>query len=996
VLFEFDGFVLDESAFELRRDGEAVKLDPKAFGMLRYLLRRPGQLITRDELVRHVWAGRAQSDTVLTGTVSRLRAALGSSARDQFIVSVYGQGYRFIGNVRQQPSVSSKPSNETPFVGRAAVLERVQACLEQVRAGRGRIVAIVGEPGIGKTHLAEVCAEKATELGVPSAWGRCRELETAPPFWPFVQLLRGALRATSSSTLARSAVDGALSALRPERDPPAGWSAGASHYRLFDGISRALQRLTDDGPLFLVVDDLQWADAASLKLLAYLAPEIVRMRLLILATARDTAPAPGGQPLAPILGHRNCEYIELDRLTESDVAEYTALSFGGAASEVSRAVFEKSEGNPFFMVELLRPFWRTSAPRVDELALTGPALDIVRERLRTLSPKAVSLLSAAAIVGRDFDLGLLGHVSELDPQTILDLLDEARETGTVRPTVDPPGHFVFRHDLIRSVLLANLSTSQSARLHLRAADALEGRFPVGAGVPRAEIVHHLLTALPLGDSEKAVDYATRSALAAAQVCAHADAAKLLRRALSALELVREVHPRSRCELLLRLSFCERALADEYFAEHLSQAVALGREHGFGEILAEAGRHMSLAPGFLVVKGARDVLEAADRALPADSHLLRSDVLAHLAWTAPYCFDSELVAPLVARAEALARESKDPTAMAIALSAKMYFSKGPDSQELAEAISHQIEILYAEQPPLIRVHWSAQKEFSRIVVSLQRGDAASVERAIASFGAAARELKHPELEWHHQRAGIVDRMNRGPWFGLKDALQDLQDRADALHLFSSRGVRAVDWIVLVRETQHEEALLPLESALVLQEADCPYRRGRKIRSLAELGATEKARTALNDLRPERLERLPHDRDYLATLVHLSVASIATRSQEHAQVLYTLLSPYPHLYAADLSLHCDGSVSHFLGELARSLGRIEKSVEHLEVALDRNERAGLRPRVAHSAYALASVLSQSANRKTAGRARALYARARELSLELGLEPLRHRVEHHLRTA
>jgi hypothetical protein len=104
----------------------------------------------------------------------------------------------------------------------------------------------------------------------------------------------------------------------------------------------------------------------------------------------------------------------------------------------------------------------------------------------------------------------------------------------------------------------------------------------------------------------------------------------------------------------------------------------------------------------------------------------------------------------------------------------------------------------------------------------------------------------------------------------------------------------------------------------------------------------------------------------------------------------------LYAADLSLHCDGSVSHFLGELARSLGRTEKSVEHMEVALDRNERAGLGPRVAHSACALASVLSRSANRKTAGRdARALYVRALELSLELGMDPLRHQVEEHLRT-
>jgi DNA-binding winged helix-turn-helix (wHTH) protein len=994
VLFEFDAFVLDESAFELRRNGEVVKVDPKAFDMLRCMVRRPGQLLTRSELVKHVWEGRALSDTVLTGTVSRLRAALGNSTGDHLIVSVYGQGYRFAGEVRQRASVATRRTSEMPFVGRSVALERVRGTLEQVRMGRGRIVAIVGEPGIGKTHLAEVSADKASELGVPSAWGLCRELETAPPFWPFVQLLRGAVRASGASTAARAAVNGALSALMPERDPPAGWGVNASHYRLFDSITRALQKLTDDGPILLVLDDVQWADAASLRLLAYLAPEIVHMPLVILATARNTVPVMGAGPLAHTLGHRNCDYIELERLTEADVAEYTALSLGNTASEVSRAVFAKSEGNPFFMVELLRPFWRSAPPRPDELALTGPALDIVRERLRALSPETTALLSAAAVVGPDFDLGLVGYVSERDPQTLLDRLEAARETSAIRAQSERPGHFVFGHDLIRGVLLTTLSASQAARLHLRAAEALERRYPVGAGLPRSEIVHHLLAALPLGDSEKAVDYATRSALAAAHVCAHADAANLLRRALSALELTTDVHPRSRCDLLLGLSFCERASADERFSEHLTEAVALGREHGFGEILAEAGRHMSLAPGFLALKGAREVLEAADRALPPDRPALRCHVLSHLAWTAPYCFDAELAASLVARAEALALESRDPAALTIALSAKIYFANGPDSRELAEKISNQIDLLNAAQPPFIRVHWSAQKEFSRIVTSLQHGDAEGVERSIAALGAAARELKHPELEWHHQRAGVVHRMNRGEFAGLEGALRELQDRAEGLHLYSSQGVRAVDWSVLLRETAPRSALAPFESMLVPQEADCPYRRARKIRSMAELGAIEKARTALHETQPERLERLPHDRDYLATLVHFAVGSIATGSREHAEALYALLSPYPHLHAADLSVHCEGSVSHFLGTLARSLGRVKPSAEHFEEAVERNDHAGFAPRVAHSAYELACVLSDSANPQAVKRARALLTRALGLSRKMGMHPLMQRVQEQLR--
>ena len=996
MLFEFGDFVLDEAAYELRRAGDLLKVDPKVFDMLAYMLRRPGQLVTRNELVQHVWEGRALSDTVLTGTVSRLRKALGCDVDDDFVVSVYGRGYRFVANVRQRVSVTTRRTANAPFVGRTAALSRILGSLEQARAGRGRIVAIAGEPGIGKTHLAEVTVEKAGELAVPSAWGHCRELETAPPFWPVVQLLRGALH-SSCSIAARAAVDGALAALMPERNPPGGWGGDSSSYRLFDGATRALQRLTDDGPLLLVLDDLQWADAASLRLLAYIAPEIAHMRLVILVTARNTEPLLGDGRLASILGHRNCEHIELDRLTEAEVAEYTALSFGSAEREVSRAVFAKSEGNPFFMVELLRPFWRAAPPPIDELALPGPALDIVRQRLRVLSPETTALLSAAAVVGRDFDLGLLGHVTELEPQTLLDLLEAARETSAIFSPSDAPGHFVFGHDLIRSILLENLSGSRSASLHLRAAEALERRYPVGDGLPRPELVHHLLSALPLGDIGKAIDFAKRSAMAAAHVCAHADAANLLRRALSALELARDAFPRLRCDLLLGLSLCERAYADGRFSEHLAEAVALGREHGFGEILAEAGRYMSLAPGFMAMKGAREVLEAADRALPADNHVLRSDVLAHLAWTAPYCFDAHLAAPLVARAEELATRSRDADALGVALSAKAYFANGPDSQDLAEAITNQIELLYAERPPLIRVHWSAQAQFSRIVIALQRADMAGVDRAIAAFGAAARELKHPELEWHHQRAEVVHRMNRGDFHGLKSALQELHDRAEDLHLFSLQGVRAVDWSVFLRETTCGTSVFtPLESTLVPQEADCPYRWARKMRSLVELGAGERARSALHELPSERLERLPHDRDYLGTLVHLAVVSIATSSPAHAEVLYALLSPHSHLHAADLSMHSDGSVSRFLGSLARSMGRRQEAAQHLEEALERNERAGFAPQAAHSAYELAIVLSESTKPQVARRARSLWTRVLEMTRPMGMEPLTRKAEEQLASA
>ena len=128
-----------------------------------------------------------------------------------------------------------------------------------------------------------------------------------------------------------------------------------------------------------------------------------------------------------------------------------------------------------------------------------------------------------------------------------------------------------------------------------------------------------------------------------------------------------------------------------------------------------------------------------------------------------------------------------------------------------------------------------------------------------------------------------------------------------------------------------------------------------------------------------------RDYLGTLVHLSVASIATSSPAHAEALYALLSPYPHLYAADLSLHSDGSVAHVLGTLAHSLGRMREAARHLEEALECNEHAGFAPQAAHSAYELARTLYDPASPQTGKRARSLFTRVIDMTRRIGMAPL-----------
>lgn len=155
-MFEFGDFVLDESSYELRQRGASIRVDKKVFALLAYMVRRPGKLVTRDELIEHVWDGRTLSETVLSGAISRVRKVLGND--EKLVVNVHGVGYRFTGSVKR-PSTPAT-TQDAPFVGREAALESVRSALDEARAERGSIVVVVGEPGIGKTQLAEVFATK--------------------------------------------------------------------------------------------------------------------------------------------------------------------------------------------------------------------------------------------------------------------------------------------------------------------------------------------------------------------------------------------------------------------------------------------------------------------------------------------------------------------------------------------------------------------------------------------------------------------------------------------------------------------------------------------------------------------------------------------------------------------------------------------------------------------------------------------------------------------
>jgi DNA-binding winged helix-turn-helix (wHTH) protein/tetratricopeptide (TPR) repeat protein len=1005
MAFAFDEFVFDEASYELRCGGVALKADARVLELLAYLLQNPGQLVTKEELIDKVWQGRALGDNVISVCVAKLRKVLGGPS-NRCIGSVYGRGYRFLRSVQrieapavQAPAAPSLPSlptaqtsAEAPLVGRELALLRLQAALERARSGRGALCALLGEAGIGKTRLAEVMAQRAEQAGFRVSWGRCHALGDAPPLWPWLQVVRSCETQLPVELRSR-ALDEAMRGPEGDSDGSSeAWEqrAAGAWPETLTWMSRVVACMTAARPWLIVLEDMQWADAASLQLLAHLVSETPQLPLLLVLTVRDTELPPDRRArlaLDYVLGHRDCERIALSRLQTTDVAAYTSELFGGAQRELADAVFARSEGNPFFMVELIRPFADGPAPAPSTLVLSGPALDIVRQGLRRLDAGAREVLGAAAVIGRSFDLGLLAAVTGHEGEALLELLEDAMNSHVVVAAPESHTDFAFGHDLIRSVLYEELGSVARVRLHQRVAEVLSRRQPPLSASASSELAHHWLSALPSGDVAHAVSCAQRAARSATRIGAYSDACAFLRRALDALRLQPEADLRTHCNLLFELASSERAAGDPGFVEHFAQAVELARQHGFGEILASAGQAMSAAPGAVVMEGASTVLEAALDALPPGNQASRAVVLAHLSWTPPHCLDATRVALLLRDAQMMAEASGNETAMRAVLHAKLYYAGGPDDYDRALAIAAEIERLGASRGALQRDRASIELRMARIVALLQRGEFVRAQQVVDELGSTATRLHHAELIWHYERMCVVLRMNAGEFDYAKGALTELKERAERGQLHARKTVEAIDWGELLRQTTDIRPFAAqLADALRPDASDVSSVRAYKLHALVQLGLLDEASAALQALPIASLYMLPKSRDYLATLGHLASVSAATRSLSHAAALYELLQPYPRLCVASLSLHCYGVVAHFLGILARTLGRRDRARAHFEEAIVEHERLGLQPHLARTRYELAQTLIDSGEPEDRKRARTLLTQARESAQRLTMEPLR----------
>jgi len=437
---------------------------------------------------------------------------------------------------------AGRRSSVPVLIGREAQLEAIQAAYDAARRGLLRIVLCTGDPGIGKSHLLSAAADRLTAIGARVLRGGASEAEAMPPYLPFLEALAPWIRQAPVDELAADVGPGALAltAIFPEladrlRAPPSAspLPPEQARLRLFEAIGVLLASLSSRRPLVLLLDDLQWADNASLDLLAYVAGHQVTARLLILGAYRENAvlshPALE-RALVSLHRANHPESIRLGPLEQAQTSQLASQLLGsGLAAGSARELQAHSEGNPFFAEELLRGWRQAGALHLTpqgwtldaELAGAIPAsiLSAVRLRIGRLPADAIDHLRVASVIGRSFSVDLLARVLGSPAESVEARLTEAVVHHLVE--ADDSGGFRFAHDIIRACLYREVSTVRRQGLHAQIGSALEASSPALGAQQLAELAFHFSRS---DDAERGAAYSQRAAQRALAACAFEQAA----------------------------------------------------------------------------------------------------------------------------------------------------------------------------------------------------------------------------------------------------------------------------------------------------------------------------------------------------------------------------------------------------------------------------------------------------------------------------------------
>ena len=889
------------------------------------------------------------------------------------------------------------------FAGRAHELATLRALLPRTAEEGRRAAFVAGEPGSGKSRLVRELARELADEGAAVLYGDCDGV-VGSPYGPFASALEHLVRTTEPGALRRHLGEGAgeLARLLPglatqvgEQPGPGAADADGERHRLHKAVTGLLVGISSERPLLLVLEDVHWADRATLQLMRHLVRSGAEARMLLVATFRDAdadVPAELAEALVDVYRTEGVVRIRLGALSEAELREFVRLAEGvEPTSELATAVQELTGGNAFLVTELWRELVDTGAVRIgpNGATLTRPASqlgvpttvrEVVNQRLSRLSDEAKGVLELAAVMGAEFELETVRKATTVGEAALPASIDESVRSGLL---VEEPGRrlaYRFAHELVRRAVHDRLSAARKAEIHLRVAEALEHGWSGGdSRAVLSALAHHYAAGAAVGGAERAVRYNLLAADSAVAALAFEEAEERFR---TALDLgVRD--PRERAGVMLALGdACHRAGHADAAADAFVRTAELARSLGEPELLARAaiGFEEACWRPAIYDAGAVELLDEATAALPGDDSQLRAQALGGLARALELRGDSARAALARDESIAMSRRRGDRRTLGSTLAAS-YWSRGSSTNDevnrmLLEALELGRELEDAE------IEGEALSWLVPSFVVVCDHDAA--RDTLAELFAVARRLSQPFLLHVAEHYAGALALCDGDLAAAESAALRSQEWGRLLTGRNASGTHAIQMFGIRREQGRLGELAPVVRMLDAGARGGAWRPGLAV-LLAELGMEDEARRELRRVLDEGLGALRQSL-WRASLVYLADTCAAVRDEEAAATLYPELEAYSgsnvmigHLVA------CYGSADRYLGMTASVLGDWDRAERHFEAALALDTRLGARTWLAHTAYEYARMLLARGRPEDRSRARSQLGLALGLARTVGLESL-----------
>lgn len=890
------------------------------------------------------------------------------------------------------------------FVGRQVELGALCAGLEDALGGRGRLLLVAGEPGIGKTQLAEQLAVQAGQAGAMVRWGRCWDGGGAPAYWPWIQIIRGHIQQLNDEALLAQLGAGAadiaqavpeVAARLPALEPPAPLSAEQARFRLFDSVSRFLANAASTCPQVLILDDLHIADIPSLLLLTFVAQDLPAIPTLIMGTYRDveaTKDPAIDRALARLA--REGHQLHLGGLDQAEIAGLIEDTTGiRAPSELVAAVHQTTEGNPLFtaaVVDLLARqggLGRTGLPRWGRLGVPQEVRGAIRQRLDRLSVQAGQLLAQAAVIGREFDPTLLERVADLPPDLLEDAIAQALGWGILVESTQTPGHLAFSHDLVRRVLSTAFPFPQRTALHRMIGHALEKLYADALDPHLAQLAYHCVHAARGGDESdvhRAIDYTQRAGDQAINQLAYEDAVAQYTQALSLLETA-GASEAAQLEVLVKLADARNRTGDISSGRRASRkAIELAKRLHAPEQLTRAvlGLVRVVSEAWTVDEAGVALLEEALDLVDESNPGLRAMLLAQLAIELYWSDAQQRSGPLSLEALQLARRSGDPTALARALDARHHALWEPE--HLAERMAIVSELIsVATRARDSDVLLTGRRWRSTDL--LEQGRIVEADQELEIFARLAEKVRQPTARWYTLAARARSAFMAGRFDEAEQLAQAAYSTGNRLERRDALGISSVQLFPMLRD---QGRLAELE-ALLHRTAEQYQGRFLWRAALANvschLGRRDAARRDFEHLAAEQFAGVPSAPERLVSLALLAEVCDLIDDRPRAGKLYDLLLPYAEHHVTGGSVVSFGAAARYLGLLARTMGEYRSAREHFETALELNRRMNASSWTVHTQYELAELLLDHGAPKERSTAAQLLTAARKDATTLGMQPL-----------